>query len=244
MMKSPKTCSHYGISSPVLRPLMYLTQRGQVIRCPFPGCGRCITDKNSRRAVRRWNKSVREEGNSMGLLSKAEKIQERRGDEIYGRSPLVDALPVFRLRNEAVRIQMELLQLPEETNNRIRDAIMSPPDRLDGLAVKKTCIYHGLFDETFSEGWKTVMKRAGCKFIEYIKKVRRETRNDNPDDIYDIITVYLEKEYPTGTLRSKAEVDVEILKLYAKPEIRLCAEMITPVAAMDMEAKRKIEEGL
>ena len=57
LMKKPKICMHYGMTGPAFRPIMYITDEGQVIRCPV--CRRRVVDKRPRRAVRRWNRDVR-----------------------------------------------------------------------------------------------------------------------------------------------------------------------------------------
>jgi hypothetical protein len=103
-----------------------------------------------------------------------------------------------------------------------------------------------MFDQAFpvTEVWKVAMKQAGCKFVKYIKKVQIEIKKDDPDDIYEIIAVFLEKEYPVGTLCSKAEVDVALLMRHPRPEVLLCEELAIHVEVMDTEAKKTIEEGI
>ena len=56
-MKRPEICNHYGMTHPIFWPVMHVTEKGQVIRCP--ACGRKVVAKTYRRALRQWNKEVR-----------------------------------------------------------------------------------------------------------------------------------------------------------------------------------------
>lgn len=103
-MKSPKICIHYGLDSPLFRPLIYLTKEGLVIYCQ--ACGRRIADKNMRRAVRRWNREVRRKPFEDPLPYYPWRWKAQ--GETYGISPLEQTLEDIKLLNVVTDYNMRI----------------------------------------------------------------------------------------------------------------------------------------
>ena len=91
------------------------------------------------------------------------------------------------------------------------------------------------------QNWEKALKESGCKYSPIIKKARHEVLENPPGIFYEAVVVYLEKEYPTGSMRAKAEVDIELLKIQDNPVLFLCGELKSLVDTMEKEAS--IETG-